>query len=92
MRWREADVVVAIGTRLQDFTTGSGRCSATPTRLIAINAARFDANKHRALAVVADAREALAELDAALGATARRRRGATRQSRSTPPGTVPSTS
>jgi len=64
----EADVVVAIGTRLQDFTTGSWTVFGNPDmRLIAINAARFDANKHRALAVVADAREALAELDAALG-------------------------
>lgn len=64
----EADVVVAVGTRLQDFTTGSWTVFGSPDfRLIAINAARFDAHKHRALSVVADAREAIAELDAALG-------------------------
>jgi 3D-(3,5/4)-trihydroxycyclohexane-1,2-dione acylhydrolase (decyclizing) len=64
----EADVVVAVGTRLQDFTTGSWTVFGSPEfRLIAINAARFDANKHRALSVVADAREAIAELGAALG-------------------------
>jgi len=65
----EADVVVAVGTRLQDFTTGSWTVFGSPdVRLIAINAARFDAHKHRAMPVVADAREAIAELDAALGA------------------------
>ena len=65
----EADVVVAIGTRLQDFTTGSWTVFGSPDlRLIAVNAARFDAHKHRAIPVVADAREAVAELDAALGA------------------------
>jgi len=64
----EADVVVAVGTRLQDFTTGSWTVfGSADLRLVAINAARFDANKHRALSVVADAREAIAEVDAALG-------------------------
>ena len=60
--------MLAIGTRLQDFITGSWTVFGDPDmRLIAINAARFDANKHRALAVVGDAREALDELDEALG-------------------------
>lgn len=64
----QADVVVAIGTRLQDFTTGSWSVFNNPQmRLITINAARFDANKHRACAVVGDARESLGELSAALG-------------------------
>lgn len=62
-----ADVVLAVGTRLQDFTTGSWTVFAPEARLIHINAARFDAGKHRAAAVVGDARESLAELDAALG-------------------------
>ncbi|RMF37563.1 MAG: 3D-(3,5/4)-trihydroxycyclohexane-1,2-dione acylhydrolase (decyclizing) [Alphaproteobacteria bacterium] len=62
-----ADVVVALGTRLQDFTTGSWTTFAPDARIIGINAARFDAMKHRAVAVVGDALEALAELDAALG-------------------------
>ncbi len=63
----EADVVVAIGTRLQDFTTGSWTAFARDATFIAINAARFDATKHRALAVVGDARETLEELTEALG-------------------------
>jgi 3D-(3,5/4)-trihydroxycyclohexane-1,2-dione acylhydrolase (decyclizing) len=64
----EADVVVAIGTRLQDFTTGSWTAFAEGARFISINAARFDAIKHQALAVVGDALETVNELDAALGA------------------------
>ena len=63
----EADVVVAVGTRLQDFTTGSWSLFAEDARFIGINAARFDANKHRALPVVGDAKAALADLDGALG-------------------------
>ena len=63
----KADVVVAIGTRLQDFTTGSWTAFAQEARFISINAARWDATKHRAVAVVGDALEGVAELDAALG-------------------------
>ncbi len=63
----EADVVVAIGTRLQDFTTGSWTAFSPEARFIALNAGRFDATKHQALSVVGDAREALTDLDAALG-------------------------
>jgi len=65
---QETDVVIAVGTRLQDFTTGSWSVFQNDdVRIIGINAARFDATKHLALAVVGDAREALAELDAAIG-------------------------
>lgn len=63
----EADVVVAIGTRLQDFVTASWTLFHEDARILAINAARFDAGKHRAQKVVGDARVALEELDAALG-------------------------
>jgi 3D-(3,5/4)-trihydroxycyclohexane-1,2-dione acylhydrolase (decyclizing) len=63
----EADVVLAVGTRLQDFTTGSWTAFQNPkVRLIALNAARFDATKHRALPVVGDAQVGLTELSAAL--------------------------
>ena len=62
-----ADVVLAIGTRLQDFTTGSWTAFPKNARFIHINAARFDASKHRAVAVVGDALESLNALDAALG-------------------------
>jgi 3D-(3,5/4)-trihydroxycyclohexane-1,2-dione acylhydrolase (decyclizing) len=60
---READVVLAIGTRLSDFTTMSKTAFAnTDVRFIAINVCELDAFKHAAIAVVADARVALAEL------------------------------
>ncbi|MGO9423344.1 3D-(3,5/4)-trihydroxycyclohexane-1,2-dione acylhydrolase (decyclizing), partial [Roseiarcus sp.] len=63
----EADVILAVGTRLQDFTTGSWTAFSKDARFISINAARFDAVKHRALAVVGDALETVTELDAELG-------------------------
>lgn len=63
-----ADVVLAVGTRLQDFTTGSATVFQNPeVRIIGLNAARFDAGKRNALAVVGDARVGLEELGAALG-------------------------
>jgi 3D-(3,5/4)-trihydroxycyclohexane-1,2-dione acylhydrolase (decyclizing) len=62
-----ADVVLAVGTRLQDFTTASWTVFNPAARILQLNAARFDAVKHAALALVADAREGLAELDEALG-------------------------
>ena len=64
----EADVVVGVGTRLADFTTGSWALFRNPDRrFISVNVQPFDAAKHRALPVVGDARTALAALDAALG-------------------------
>lgn len=63
----EADVVLAVGTRLQDFITGSWSVFGNEKmRLIALNAARFDAKKHRALSVVGDAKVGLEELGEAL--------------------------
>jgi 3D-(3,5/4)-trihydroxycyclohexane-1,2-dione acylhydrolase (decyclizing) len=63
----EADVVLAIGTRLQDFTTGSWTLFPPDARFIGLNSARFDATKHQSLAVVGDARVSLEELGTALG-------------------------
>ncbi len=63
----EADVILAIGTRLQDFTTGSWTAFSPDAQFISINAARWDATKHRALSVVGDALETVGELDAGLG-------------------------
>ncbi len=61
-----ADVVLAIGTRLQDFTTGSH--SLFPNaKLVAINVNTFDALKWHASSVVADAASALGALSARLG-------------------------
>ena len=64
----EADVIVGVGTRFADFTTGSWALFRNSDRqFIGINVVPFDAAKHRALPVVGDARVALASLDAALG-------------------------
>jgi len=65
-----ADVIVAVGTRLQDFTTGSWTAFAQDAQLISLNAARHDAGKHRSLPVVGDARLGLQALDGALDYTA----------------------
>ncbi|MGR3464554.1 3D-(3,5/4)-trihydroxycyclohexane-1,2-dione acylhydrolase (decyclizing) [Limimaricola sp.] len=58
----KADLILAVGTRLQDFTTGSWTAFDEGARIVAINAARHDAGKHRALPVVGDAKRALAAL------------------------------
>jgi 3D-(3,5/4)-trihydroxycyclohexane-1,2-dione acylhydrolase (decyclizing) len=64
----EADVIVGVGTRFADFTTGSWALFKNPgRRFIAVNVQPFDATKHRALPVVGDARTAVAALDSALG-------------------------
>jgi 3D-(3,5/4)-trihydroxycyclohexane-1,2-dione acylhydrolase (decyclizing) len=62
----EADVILAVGTRLMDFTTGSWSSFRPDTQFISINAARWDATKHRALAVIGDALETVRELEQAL--------------------------
>jgi 3D-(3,5/4)-trihydroxycyclohexane-1,2-dione acylhydrolase (decyclizing) len=59
----KADVVLAVGTRLQDFTTGSWTAFAADADFISVNAARHDAGKHRSLPVVGDAQLALEQLD-----------------------------
>jgi 3D-(3,5/4)-trihydroxycyclohexane-1,2-dione acylhydrolase (decyclizing) len=62
-RAAEADLVLAIGTRLSDFTTMSKAAFRCPdVRFVSINVSEFDAQKHSSIAVVADARRALEEL------------------------------
>jgi 3D-(3,5/4)-trihydroxycyclohexane-1,2-dione acylhydrolase (decyclizing) len=64
----EADVVLAIGSRLQDFTTGSWALFKNDgAALIGLNVQLFDAGKHRALPLIADARVGITALDQALG-------------------------
>jgi 3D-(3,5/4)-trihydroxycyclohexane-1,2-dione acylhydrolase (decyclizing) len=62
---READVVFAIGTRLQDFTTGSHALFAK-AQLLSLNVQPFDAGKWSGTALVADARVGLEQLTLAL--------------------------
>ena len=60
-----ADLVIAIGTRLQDFTTASASLFKNPAgRVLAINICRFDAAKYGAMALQGDAARTLDELDA----------------------------
>jgi 3D-(3,5/4)-trihydroxycyclohexane-1,2-dione acylhydrolase (decyclizing) len=65
----DADAILAVGTRLQDFTTGSWDLFRNPERrIVGLNVQPFDAHKHRAVPLVADARAGLEELSAALAA------------------------
>ena len=61
----QADVVLAIGSRLADFPTGS-RALFPNAKLVQLNVGAFDAAKHGALPLVADADAGLAQLDDAL--------------------------
>ncbi len=64
---READLIIGIGTRYSDFTTASKTAFQNPAvRFININAGEFDAYKHSALPVIADARAGLEEMAQAL--------------------------
>jgi 3D-(3,5/4)-trihydroxycyclohexane-1,2-dione acylhydrolase (decyclizing) len=64
---KDADVVIAIGTRLQDFTTESRTLFNTPNKkLIQINVTTFDVIKHNAVPLLGDAKIALQQLTQAL--------------------------
>jgi 3D-(3,5/4)-trihydroxycyclohexane-1,2-dione acylhydrolase (decyclizing) len=64
----DADVVLAVGTRLQDFTTGSWSIFGNESMsLVSLNVGRFDATKHQALSVIGDAKTSLEALDEAVG-------------------------
>lgn len=67
----EADVIVGVGTRYSDFTTASRTAFQHPdAAFVNVNVAPFDAYKHGTqLPLIADAREALEALTAALGGT-----------------------
>ena len=88
----EADVVLAVGTRLQDFTTGSWSLFADDARFIGLNAARFDARKHQALPVVGDAQAGWRSWARRCTAGRRPIRGWRRPGAPTPSGTPSSTS
>lgn len=63
----QADVILSVGCRLQDFTTGSWTAFGPEARFISLNAARHDAAKHRSLTVVGDAKLGLKALAEPLG-------------------------
>ncbi len=66
---KEADVVIAVGSRLSDFTTASKSLFKDDARFITVNTDRFDAYKFDALRVVADAKLALTFIGDALKMT-----------------------
>ncbi|MBS3980885.1 MAG: 3D-(3,5/4)-trihydroxycyclohexane-1,2-dione acylhydrolase (decyclizing) [Rhodobacteraceae bacterium] len=64
----KADLVIGVGTRFQDFTTGSWTVFSAPDRrLLSINIHGFDAHKRAAQPLVSDARVALEKISIALG-------------------------
>jgi 3D-(3,5/4)-trihydroxycyclohexane-1,2-dione acylhydrolase (decyclizing) len=64
----DAEVILAVGTRLQDFTTGSATLfRAKGRQIVALNVQPLDACKHGAIPLIADAREGLRQLSEALG-------------------------
>src|SRR5258705_115526 len=64
---READVVLGIGTRYSDFTTGSRTAFQNPdVRFVNLNVTALDAAKHSGVMLVADARTGLEALTGAL--------------------------
>ncbi|MCV7299461.1 3D-(3,5/4)-trihydroxycyclohexane-1,2-dione acylhydrolase (decyclizing) [Mycobacterium barrassiae] len=64
----EADVVIGIGTRYSDFTSASRTAFNNPdVKFVNINVASLDSVKQGGVSVVADAREGIEALDAALG-------------------------
>ncbi|MCB2130291.1 MAG: 3D-(3,5/4)-trihydroxycyclohexane-1,2-dione acylhydrolase (decyclizing) [Rhodobacteraceae bacterium] len=62
-----ADLVIGVGTRFQDFTTGSRTMFGPEAKLVSINIHGYDAAKHGAESLVADAGVALERLSAAIG-------------------------
>lgn len=62
----KADVILSIGCRLQDFTTGSWTAFAKDAQIISLNAGRHDAGKHRSLPIVGDALKGLEALSGGL--------------------------
>jgi len=67
---RDADLIIGIGTRLQDFTTGSRDLinAGAERRLFQVNIQPYDASKHNAVAVVGDAKTTLCALREQLAA------------------------
>lgn len=64
---READLILGVGTRLQDFTTGSRALLPGAAKLVQLNILPFDSGKHGAVPLIGDAKRTLEDLTAALG-------------------------
>ena len=64
---RDADLIISIGSRLSDFTTGSKELYGK-TKMVAINVSMFDAGKMDASVVIGDAKATLERASEALEA------------------------
>lgn len=62
----EADVVIAVGTRLQDFTSSSRALFRPDAKIVSLNVNGFDATKHYSAPLVADAKRTLPQLGSGL--------------------------
>ena len=65
---KQADLILAVGTKLNDFVTNSKNGFAADARFVSINTSRMDALKLDAESVVADARAGVEALHTALQA------------------------
>lgn len=65
---KEADVILGVGTRFSDFTTGSKSLFRANAKVLTINTSRFDAYKLGAVKLVADAKLGLEALSSVLKA------------------------
>ncbi len=63
---RDADVILAVGTRLSDFTTSSKWLFRQDAKVLGLNICPFDAIKMDAEPLICDAREGLTALTASL--------------------------
>lgn len=63
---KDADCVIGVGTRYTDFTTSSKWLFREDAKFVNINVSEFQAYKMDAIPVIADARDALEKLEAAL--------------------------
>jgi len=63
-----ADLVIGVGTRFQDFTTGSWALFKNPERrILSINVQAYDSYKRGAISLVSDAKVALQHIGKAIG-------------------------
>ncbi|MGF1742357.1 3D-(3,5/4)-trihydroxycyclohexane-1,2-dione acylhydrolase (decyclizing) [Vibrio profundum] len=62
----EADVIFAVGTRLQDFTSSSRALFRSDAKIVSLNVNSFDAIKHYSAPLVADAKQVIPQLSQAL--------------------------
>lgn len=62
----DADLIIAVGTRLGDFTSGSRSLINPNAKIVSLNVASFDAIKHKSQALVGDAKSTLPLLSKAL--------------------------